>query len=255
MARKRMIDPGLWTNEQVNTLSREARLLFIGMVSNADDEGRLHGSARYLKANVFPYDEDLKAGKVGDWRDEVVKVGLALHYQVEGIEYLSLPTWHRHQTINRPYPSSLPSPEQAAGTFSERSVNAHGTLSERSSLIEEKGIEEKRREGNDAPASTSSLDDLNPLEQEVAELTSWGPFTQDDRAWLEEVLRDYKNILPADVRDCRDYWLAKPKKHNKAAWKTRLRNWFSHKAEWRKDGVNQGMPGNQPTGAFSGITS
>ena len=123
-----MIDPGIWANEQVNTLSREARLLFIGMVSNADDEGRLHGSARFLKANIFPYDEDLKANKVKDWRDEVVNVGLALHYEVEGVEYLSLPTWHRHQKISHPYASSLPAPTECAGTPHEHSRNIHGTF-------------------------------------------------------------------------------------------------------------------------------
>ena len=40
MARKRMIDPNIWQSEDFNSLSLMGRLLFIGMFSNADDEGR-----------------------------------------------------------------------------------------------------------------------------------------------------------------------------------------------------------------------
>ena len=40
MARRRMIDPNFWESEDVSRLSLFARLLFIGMISNADDEGR-----------------------------------------------------------------------------------------------------------------------------------------------------------------------------------------------------------------------
>ena len=40
MARKRDIDPSLWDHEELNALPIPARYLFIGIISNADDEGR-----------------------------------------------------------------------------------------------------------------------------------------------------------------------------------------------------------------------
>ena len=43
MARKRMIDPNIWDSEDFSKLSILGRLLFIGMFSNADDEGRGKG--------------------------------------------------------------------------------------------------------------------------------------------------------------------------------------------------------------------
>ena len=53
---RRMIDSKLWFNEKVAALPDAGRLLFIGIFSNADDDGRLGASPKYLKATIFPYD-------------------------------------------------------------------------------------------------------------------------------------------------------------------------------------------------------
>jgi hypothetical protein len=145
----------------------------------------------------------------------------------------------------------------------ERMPDACGTHTERNAPLLSSPIlskeEEKSREEKDA-----TLDDMNPLEDEVANLQNWGAFGMDDRAWLESATKDYPSVLPADVRDMGTWWYAKAEKdrkvtHSKAQWKTRLRNWLRHKVEGRKDGQVRGparsLPGNGPSGAFSGITS
>lgn len=154
MPRKRMIDPGIWRSEQVNDLSRDARLLFIGMFSNADDAGRLHGSAKFLRANIFPYDEDVTAAKVAKWRGEILSMGLAILYESNGREYLWLPTWTRHQRIDRPSSSTLPSPD-------EDSSNTRRGLDEGSFPIEDKLIEGNRKEGADNGAERLVFDHWN----------------------------------------------------------------------------------------------
>lgn len=45
MPRKRMIDPGIWTDDDLGRLGFAERLLFIGLFSLADDEGLIRGSA------------------------------------------------------------------------------------------------------------------------------------------------------------------------------------------------------------------
>ena len=57
MARRRMIDPNIWQSEDVAELSMFARLLLIGLISNADDEGRGKANPVFLKSTIFPYDE------------------------------------------------------------------------------------------------------------------------------------------------------------------------------------------------------
>ncbi len=119
MARKRMIDPGIWQNEQLGTLPREARLLFIGMFSNADDEGRLKASAGYLKAIVFPYDDDLPIKRIEELKQVIAAQSLILLYRAAGQDYLWLPTWDRHQKIKNPAPSQLPSPHEGTPSIEQ----------------------------------------------------------------------------------------------------------------------------------------
>lgn len=57
MARKRMIDPHIWEDPSFNNMNYAGRLLFIGMISNADDEGYLRGDPGSLKRLVFGFDD------------------------------------------------------------------------------------------------------------------------------------------------------------------------------------------------------
>ena len=40
MARRRMIAPEIWESSSFSKLSNFAKLIFIGLISNADDEGK-----------------------------------------------------------------------------------------------------------------------------------------------------------------------------------------------------------------------
>jgi hypothetical protein len=56
--RIRTIKPEMWADEKVGQLSRDARLLFVGLITMADDEGRLRGCPAAILGHVFPYDDD-----------------------------------------------------------------------------------------------------------------------------------------------------------------------------------------------------
>lgn len=126
MARKRQIDPDIWTSEQFTNLKDfRARLLFIGCFSNADDEGRLKAGPAYLKMIIFPGDP-LTTLEVRGLRDMVEAEGLIQVYsngQHPG-EYLSLPTFSKHQMINKRYPSKLPPPPTALLPYNDGSATA-----------------------------------------------------------------------------------------------------------------------------------
>lgn len=110
MARKRQIDPGIWTSEQFCGITEYgARLLFIGMFSNADDEGRLKASPVHLKTIVFPADQ-VPTEDVEKWRNELSTLGLIIVYKFNGVEYLFIPKFSTHQFISKPYPSRIPAP-------------------------------------------------------------------------------------------------------------------------------------------------
>ena len=109
MARIRSIKPSIWTDEKFISLSRDARILVLGMISHADDEGRLFASIAKLAGDIFPAD-DLKPALVRQWRDEISATGIAVIYQVNGVEYAVFPNWSKHQRISKPQSSTLPAP-------------------------------------------------------------------------------------------------------------------------------------------------
>ncbi|MDO9580396.1 MAG: hypothetical protein Q7J06_07490 [Bacteroidales bacterium] len=110
-----MITSEICRNEKVASLPDAGRFLFIGIFSNADDDGRLKASPKFLKATIFPYDEDKTADHVTQLRDQCAALGLIRLYSKNGTEYLDLPGWREHQLIrkDRYRPSKLPSFDEA----------------------------------------------------------------------------------------------------------------------------------------------
>ena len=113
---RRMITGDICRNEKVASLPDAGRFLFIGIFSNADDDGRLKASPRFLKALIFPYDEDKTSEQVKRLRDQCAALGLIRLYNKNGMDYLDLPSWHEHQLIrkDRYNPSQLPSYNEAS---------------------------------------------------------------------------------------------------------------------------------------------
>ena len=106
--RIRSIKPEFWESESLGRVSREARLLFIGLFSCCDDVGRARASSRLLASRIFPYDDDAFKRLPG-WIAELEKQGCIRIYVVDGESYLDLPKWANHQKIDKPSISKLPS--------------------------------------------------------------------------------------------------------------------------------------------------
>lgn len=109
MPRIRTIKPEFWSDLAVAGLSHEARLLTIGLISFADDEGRFVASTTAIGGYVYPHD-DLPHSRIRRWLDEVEAAGIIRLYSVKRREYGAFPNWRKHQRINRPSPSTFPAP-------------------------------------------------------------------------------------------------------------------------------------------------
>lgn len=109
MARIRSIKPEFWSSEQVMACSRDARLLFIGLWNFADDAGRGANSAKTIKAQVFPCDDDMDSTTVRRILDELSSNELLCLYDNDGRSYFQITGWH-HQKIDRPRISKIPAP-------------------------------------------------------------------------------------------------------------------------------------------------
>jgi hypothetical protein len=116
MARRRMLDPSLWDDEHVGVLCAEARLLFVGCFSQADDEGRLLDSPARLKKIVFGF-ADVTLQQIEEWLQQIdAAVTGFLRYEVEGRRYIAFLNWGRYQVISHPQASQIPPPAVLTST-------------------------------------------------------------------------------------------------------------------------------------------
>lgn len=118
MARIRSVKPTFATSEAIAALSVPARLHFILLWTYADDEGRGLDNARLLKGALWPLDDDITAGDVEDYQDELERAGRLVRYEVDGRSYFEICNFQEHQKPNRPQGSKLPPPP-----FTEHSVS------------------------------------------------------------------------------------------------------------------------------------
>jgi uncharacterized phage protein (TIGR02220 family) len=142
-----MISPEFWTDEKLGLMPVEARLLFMGLVSNADDAGRLPGNTLLVKSMVFPYD-NYSVNKIDEWLKLLCQQNLIIRYKIDSQTYIQVVNFLKHQTINRPTPSRIPGFIEDELQLNEDSLNTHGGLTEDSLLIEKKRREEKVKESN-----------------------------------------------------------------------------------------------------------
>ena len=117
MARIRTIKPEFWTDEKLTECSLSARLLFIGLLNFADDNGNLVHSEKRIKMQIFPAD----SLDVGVLLQELIAQDVITTYSVLGTKYMNIKGFLKHQVINRRSASKIP--------LIDGSLSTHGVLS------------------------------------------------------------------------------------------------------------------------------
>ena len=93
-----MIKPEFFTDRKLSRLSIPARLLFIGLWTLADRDGRLVNAPNMIGGAIFPYDSGIDfSGLIG----ELVNLHLIECYVVEGEGYIQIKNFTKHQ---KPHP-------------------------------------------------------------------------------------------------------------------------------------------------------
>ncbi len=111
MASGRMLKNSISLNERVNGLSLHSALLYTWMITHADDFGRMHGSAKRVRATVVPMRDDFPSDKVESCLREMQACGLLQRYEIQGEIYICFPSWDEHQTgLHKRTKSKIPDP-------------------------------------------------------------------------------------------------------------------------------------------------
>lgn len=166
--RIRTLKPEHKAHRKVGLLSDRAYRLWVGLVTEADDEGRFIAEPSQLLASVFPYQRRLREAQVEGALGEIAATGLVGLYVVTGTRYGVFPSWPEHQRISHPVSSALPTPPEDSGAF-QKPPDSSGLARARGSDrigSEGNGVEGKGSGGEwPAPAALVRLyNELSPDE-------------------------------------------------------------------------------------------
>lgn len=116
MARARNIKPGFFTNEDLVELDFGTRILFAGLWTLADREGRLEDRPKKIKIGVFPADNvDIEV-----MLQELHRYNFIKRYEANGEKYIQIVSWHKHQSPHHTEKASVIPAEDGALTVKER---------------------------------------------------------------------------------------------------------------------------------------
>lgn len=211
MASKRSIPTTLFASPDFFELSSNTtRLILIGIILDADDEGRGSAHPRLLARKLDQSLEDIEQAL-----EEFAEHGILQCYEIAGRRYYWLCHWHKYQTLSKPTPSLYPVPPNGQpGEALLASGKAPKVSQETPGQSWETPLEEKRREKEEeekrteaegerpkgitditTPASNSSSDSSLSLKkhqevtQHVASLLNL-PMSQE----LEEVVQEFLSV-------------------------------------------------------------
>lgn len=107
---RRMIDASMWQNERFAELPMAGRLLLIGIINHADDQGRVKANPVWLRSQIFPYD-NLTTEEIQSWLDMLAQNETIILYSVSGKQYAQLANWWKYQSLQYAQPSQYPRPD------------------------------------------------------------------------------------------------------------------------------------------------
>lgn len=125
MARSRNIKPGFFTNDELAECSPYARLLFAGLWTIADREGRGEDRPKKIKVLVLPFD----IVDVDELMQALHDKGFIRRYEVDGDKYFQICNWAKHQNPHhKEIASVIPSPPEHKDTVCEGYVPLSNTI-------------------------------------------------------------------------------------------------------------------------------
>lgn len=102
MGRIRSIKPEFFTSETLASVSRDSRLLFIGLWPIADDYGCLLDIPRRILGDVFPHDKDLTDTHIEAMLVDLSAACLIVRHRLNKMAIIAICGWDEHQRVDRP---------------------------------------------------------------------------------------------------------------------------------------------------------
>ena len=214
MARRRMIDPDIWQDEKFAQLNFEGRLLFIGLITQSNDFGKLRGNPKLLKSTLFPYDDDQL--KIEEYLNKLHELGIIQIYEVNKEKFIKIKNWEKYQTLTYKGKDNIPEPILNKPLINPEPILNKPLKASRSSRSKDKLSKDKLKEVEEAFQLLHLKDN-------------------EDLLWLKELQEKYSNInFIFEVKKMLAW--CKDKNIRVARPRSRLANWLEKGA---KNGINK----------------
>lgn len=183
--RIRTIKPAFYKNEKLAELPLSARMLFVGLWGLADREGRLEYRPKYIKAEIFPYDDF----NIVELLTALSDAGFIFVYGAEDLQFIQVINFSKHQRINgkeASEKSDIPPPPERRKQRSKREAMGKQSGSN-GEAVEITGKEGKGREGNTEGKGVLAATTTAALVSDRRELPTHTQFVQGFQAVYQEV--------------------------------------------------------------------
>lgn len=245
MARIRSIKPEFWSDEKLAPLPPLVRLVFLGLISMADDAGRLVDNVKGIDGMLFPETDDTSR----DALDTLASMGRIIRYTAaSGQRLIQVAGWDKHQKVDKPakYVLTAPPAGDSRDTLATPSRDSRAPILDHGSRINDQGPGTEG--GADAPSEPGQVVDLtqhrarrraSPAEEgssdrpsrpvkpkEVPRPDDWGPnakhreYAREHHLDLAEVAADF-----CDWHDANGRW--------RVDWDKAFSNWLRRQAAMR----------------------
>lgn len=126
MARSRNLKPGFFTDAELVDCEIWVRLLFAGLWTLADREGRLLDKPKQIGIELFPRDRlDIDAGLT-----DLEERGFIVRYEVNGVRIIQVRNFAKHQNPHKEERASILPAQGSAGDYDADTVQAPGNMAE-----------------------------------------------------------------------------------------------------------------------------
>ena len=110
MTRIRTLKPEFWGDEKLSPLQAITRLVFLGLISMADDAGRLVDNLKTIDGFVFPSTEESSRESL----DTLARLSRIIRYTSDsGQKLIEIANWKRHQKVDKPSRYVLPPSQES----------------------------------------------------------------------------------------------------------------------------------------------
>ena len=216
----------LYSIKLTNNITPFEQVMFYRLIVIVDDYGIFYADPTTVGRSLFPTDENVRTVTIRKGLDHLEKQGLIFRYTVDGISYLKLVSWEKHQRLRnsrRKFPAPEDAEQDPAGSTAPVSVQTH----------DQKSVPAAKPEP--APEPVSAPENAGPAPAEVHELPVVELPLNDNSVYgvTREQADEYAILYPAvdiaqELRNMRGWCMANPQKRKtRSGIRKFINNWLA----------------------------